>query len=246
MNKHLLHLVKLSKVNQELKKIDTEIESNKSELNILCSKQDKLEKNINTEKDCIKQAIINKDKNDLLIKEISVKLDEINKKQANIKTERELKSLSIEEDIAKEQIGHANNQIQILENKEKEHKEILAELETEFENLKEEIIKEEEISNKSIAKIEKSSKSIYKNKDKVEKEIDQKIFSFYLKIKKWAHDTSVVAISDKVCTGCNMELNDKVYIEILKRENITTCSNCGRIVFDEKIDLEKLDEEEIA
>ena len=36
-----------------------------------------------------------------------------------------------------------------------------------------------------------------------------------------------------------MELNDKVYLEVLKKESVVTCSNCGRIVFDDTINIEE-------
>ena len=242
MNKHLSHLIRLAKVDKALKDVETEVENNKTELNSLVLKQDKLTQSINDEKNNIKHSIISKDKNDLAIQEFANKLEEVAEKQKKIKTERELKSLSVEEDIAKEQISHANNQIQILENKEQDHIETLAKLEEENIELSKDIEKEEKIVEKAVKAIEKNSKSIYKDKAQVEEEIDNKIFSYYEKIKKWAKDTSVVTLEEKVCTGCHMELNDKTYIEVLKRENVTNCLNCGRIVFDDKIDLDNLEE----
>ena len=239
MNKHLLHLVKLSKIDEELNKIDKEIENNKSEMRTLEIKQDKVTKEIDTEKDNLQNSTINKNKNNLSIQEFSDKLENIKEKQKNIKTERELKSISIEEDIAKEQITHANKQIEILENKEKEHQEKIVELENTDKEIKELIEKEDVVLSKKVKKIEKASKAVYKNQDKIKKEVDDKIYSFYSKIKKWAKEESVVPIEDKVCTGCQMELNDKTYIEVLKRENVVTCCNCGRIVFDNTIDIEE-------
>ena len=239
MNKHLLHLVKLSKIDEELKKIDKEIDNNKSEMRTLEIKQDKVSKNINEEKANLQNSTINKNKNNLSIQEFSNKLEEIKEKQKNIKTERELKSISIEEDIAKEQITHANKQIEILENKEQEHQEKIIELEGVDKEIKELIEKEDKVLSKKVKKIEKASKAVYKNQDKVKKEVDDKIYSFYSKIKRWAKETSVVPIEDKVCTGCQMELNDKTYIEVLKKENVVTCCNCGRIVFDNNINVEE-------
>lgn len=242
MNKHLLHLVKLSKIDEEIKKIDKEVEENKSEMRTLEIKQDKITRNINEEKGNLQNSTINKNKNNLAIQEFSDKLESIKEKQKNIKTERELKSISIEEDIAKEQITHANKQIDILENKEKEHQEKIIELEDEDKEIKEQIEKEDKVLSKKVKKIEKTSKAVYKNQDKIKKEVDDKIYSFYSKIKKWAKEDSVVPIEDKVCTGCQMELNDKTYIEVLKRENVVTCSNCGRIVFDDTIDVHTQEE----
>ena len=242
MNKHLLHLVKLSKIDEELNKIGKEIEENKSGMKVLQIKQDRIVREINKEKEDLQNSTINKNKNSLSIQEFSDKLESIKEKQKNIKTERELKSLSIEESIAKEQITHANNQIEVLGNKEKDHQEKLVELESDHKVMEEEIEKEDKSLTKKIKKIEKSSKAIYKNQDKVKKEVDDKIYSFYTKIKKWAKDASVVPIEDKVCTGCQMELNDKTYLEVLRRESVVTCSNCGRIVFDNTIIIE----EEIA
>ncbi len=239
MNKHLLHLVKLSKIDKELENIGKEIEENKSDMRTLERKQDKITREINQEKENLQNSTINKNKNNLSIAEFSDKLENIKEKQKNIKTERELKSISIEEDIAKEQITHANKQIEILENKEKEHQEKIVELEDADKGIKKQIEEEDKVLTKKVKKIEKTSKAVFKNQDKVKKEVDEKIYSFYSKIKKWAKEASVVPIEDKVCTGCQMELNDKTYIEVLKRENVVTCSNCGRIVFDDTINVEE-------
>jgi predicted nucleic acid-binding Zn-ribbon protein len=235
MNKHLLHLVKLSRIDDELNKIGKEIEEDKSEMKVLQIKQDRINREIIKEQGDLQNSTINKNKNFLSIQEFSDKLESIKEKQKNIKTERELKSLSVEESIAKEQITHANNQIEVLENKEKDHQDKLVELKDAHEQIEKEIEKEDKVLTKKVKKITRSSKAIYKSQEKVKKEVDDKIYSFYTKIKKWAKNASVVPIEDKVCTGCQMELNDKTYLEVLKKENVVTCCNCGRIVFDDNI-----------
>jgi len=61
--------------------------------------------------------------------------------------------------------------------------------------------------------------------------MNQKGLTFYQKIRRWAKNTTVVAVEDQACMGCNMHLNDKTYADIIKAEEITTCPHCGRILY---------------
>ena len=38
-------------------------------------------------------------------------------------------------------------------------------------------------------------------------------------------------MANGICYGCFLKLNDQVYLEILKGEDIVTCPNCGRILY---------------
>jgi len=109
-------------------------------------------------------------------KDISTKYD-------SVKTEKESKALQLEEEIAKEQVAFANNEIVRLD-------EIVTAKEVQLEELKKELASEEEDVKelqeavaKTISQYNDSKTEISKNKSDLIDQIDQKILSFYEKLK---------------------------------------------------------------
>jgi predicted nucleic acid-binding Zn-ribbon protein len=170
-------------------------------------------------------------KNNAHLSELAGKLKDIEKKSNVVKNEKEAKSLQLEEEIAKEQIVFANEEIERLEKsksaKEDEIKELLKineELLQEAENTKEE-------SKKEIQNLEEERAKSYEKKEKLVAQIPQKILSFYHKIRRWAGNSAVVPVKKQACLGCYMKINDKTYAEVIKGEEIATCPSCGRILY---------------
>jgi len=50
--------------------------------------------------------------------------------------------------------------------------------------------------------------------------MNQKGLSFYQKIRRWAKNTTAVEVRNQACMGCYMVINDKVYAEVIKGEEI--------------------------
>jgi len=61
--------------------------------------------------------------------------------------------------------------------------------------------------------------------------VPQKILSFYQKIRRWAGNSAVVPVKQQACYGCFMKINDKVYAEVIKSDEIVMCPSCGRILY---------------
>ncbi|WP_373408154.1 zinc ribbon domain-containing protein [Campylobacter hyointestinalis] len=72
---------------------------------------------------------------------------------------------------------------------------------------------------------------VYEQKDKLLLEMNQKVLTFYEKIRKWAKNTAVVPVKKQACYGCFMKINDKTYANVIKSEDIVTCPHCGRILY---------------
>nr|HEC1295329.1 hypothetical protein [Campylobacter coli] len=148
----------------------------------------------------------------------------------------EANALKIEEDIAKEQLDAANDEIvrldKILENKELFKKELLEERAKEEQNLDEIRVS---ISSQMDG-LEKERMNVYTKKTKLVAEMNQKVLSFYEKIRKWAKNTAVVPVKKQACYGCFMKIYDKTYLSVIKGEEIITCPHCGRILYKEQED----------
>ena len=233
MNKHVKQLVDLSSVNKEIDAFEPQIEKINKALNLSFEKIKDTESQIEALKEEVKELKVKKSKSELLLSELSEKLSSIGKKQALVKSEKEAKALQLEEDIAKEQCGFANEEInrfdKIISLKDDEAKKITAELEilvSSSHTLR------ESLENDKRA-IEKEMEKVYEKKDKLVSRMSRKILTFYEKIRKWAYNTAVVPVKKQACYGCFMRINDKTYALVTQSEDIVTCPHCGRILYRE-------------
>jgi predicted nucleic acid-binding Zn-ribbon protein len=160
------------------------------------------------------------------------------KKLKEISTEKEMKALSLEEDIAKEKMTFANEEIARLQAINETKKEFLDDasekvttLTAEFNEINKEVSSEK-------AEIEKSKSKLFVQREELSRSIEQKVLSFYEKIRIWAGNTAVVPVKKQACYGCYMKLNDKTYSEVIKADEIINCPHCGRILYIEPVTAE--------
>lgn len=233
MNKHLEQLVKLSQFDKEIVNFEPKIENEQAKLKAfsqtveeLAEQKDKLYSTI----DDIKNKRI---KNDLHLKELSDKLESIAGKHKVAKTEKEVKALQLEEEIAKEQISFANEEITRLDNLIETKNEELETLSKELGEEEESIKELKETIDKNICELEEQRTKVYENKSILVSEIDTKVLAFYEKIKRWAKETAVVPVKKQACYGCHMKLSDRFYSEFILSDEIMTCPHCGRIIYKE-------------
>ncbi|EAI5718199.1 zinc ribbon domain-containing protein [Campylobacter coli] len=236
MNKYLEQLVLLSKIDQEIDSFEPKMESISKTLKDAENKIAKFNVELNNLENEIQDVENQKVQNNAHISEFSAKIKELSKKSGAVKTEKEANALKIEEDIAKEQLDAANDEIvrldKILENKELFKKELLEERTKEEQNLDE--IKASISS--QMDGLEKERMNVYTKKTKLVAEMNQKVLSFYEKIRKWAKNTAVVPVKKQACYGCFMKIYDKTYLSVIKGEEIITCPHCGRILYKEQED----------
>ena len=161
------------------------------------------------------------------------------KKTKVINTEKEMKALAVEEDIAKEKMTTANEEIdrlQLINSRKTEELEVVKE---NFDNLTKELVKVNDDVSKIKKDIDKSKVVLFNKREKTIREIDQKVLSFYEKIRIWAGNTAVVPVRKQACYGCYMKINEKTYSDVIKGDEITTCPHCGRILHIEREDIEE-------
>jgi predicted nucleic acid-binding Zn-ribbon protein len=160
------------------------------------------------------------------------------KKLKDISTEKEMKALSLEEDIAKEKMTFANEEIDRLQGINETKKALLEEasakvttLSTDFAAINTEVSTEK-------AEIEKSKGELFVTREKLSRNLEQKVLAFYEKIRIWAGNTAVVPVKKQACYGCYMKLNDKTYSEVIRADEICNCPHCGRILYIEPVSAE--------
>ena len=231
MNKHLEQLVKLSQFDKDIVNFDPQIKNEEEKLKVFTQVVDKLTASIDTIYVIIDDTKNKRIKNDIHLKELSDKLEEIAGKHKLAKNEKEVKALQLEEEIAKEQVSFANEEIirldAIVVTKNEELETLKAELEEEEASVKE--IKA--VCDANIKKLENSKNSVYEEKSVLVSTVDSKVLVFYEKIKRWANESAVVPVKNQACYGCHMKLNDRFYSEFILSDEIMTCPHCGRIIY---------------
>ena len=233
MNKYLQDLIKLSKFDTAISMFEPKIDNEKAKLATFVETAESIKSSINTiylEIDDIKSK---RAKNNVHLGELKTKLENIAKKNKDVHNDKELKALQLEEEIAKEQISFSNEEIDRLDNLSKSKEEVLKELQEKL-SAEENDIKEIQASvDGTIEGINKERNLVYQDRSDLLEKFDNKILTFYEKIKRWAKDSAVVPVKKQACYGCHMKINDKTYAEVVKAEEIINCPHCGRILYKE-------------
>jgi len=239
LNKHLNELIELSKNDQA-------IDSYNPQLAAADKKVAKVQKKIDAAQGELDELTTAISGNEEKVKAFEEQLTLLNeqltansKKLKEISTEKEMKALSLEEDIAKEKMTFANEEIERLQAINETKKEFLDEanekvntLTVDFDTVNKEVSAQK-------AEIEKSKGELFVKREELSRNIEQKVLSFYEKIRLWAGNTAVVPVKKQACYGCYMKLNDKTYSEVIKADEIVNCPHCGRILYIEPVTAEE-------
>lgn len=231
MNKHLSQLIEIADLDREISSFEPRIKEAKKELEALTKQEEAFLVEIEENKAVMKDLSLSVQKNENHLADLSNKLEDIARKVKLIKTEKESKSLSLEEELAKEQITFANEEIARLNNLIKSREEAIKKLENEVGGLQGEMQEVNQKVEGEVKKVKDEQEIVFAKKNELVSKMDQKIISFYEKIRKWAKDSAVVSVTRQACGGCFMRINDKVYSDIIRSDDIITCPHCGRILF---------------
>ena len=235
MNKHLDELIALAQNDQK-------IDSYTPQLEAADRKVEKAQKKIDAVQEEIDALTADIAQNEEKIASFDEQLTMLNeqlsanaKKAKEITTEKEMQALSLEEDIAKEKMTFANEEIERLQGVNETKKELLSEAQEKLQTRNEEFAGINETVSAEKAEIEQAKSELFVKREDLTRNLEQKVLAFYEKIRIWAGNTAVVPVKKQACYGCYMKLNDKTYSEVIKAEEIVNCPHCGRILYIEKI-----------
>lgn len=234
MNKSLQELIKVSLLDKEIDLMEPRIAQVRKGLTEREAQKEKKENLILDLKEENSDRVAFVSKCEEALKIASVKLEEITRKMSEVKTEKELRALNIEEEIAREQITFQNAEILRVEKLIDATQEKIQTAQSEIVDLQSQMQEIEADITLEIEAIKKEQAKISKEKSALVEKMDQKVVVFYEKVRKWAKSTSVVPVYKQACGGCFIRLNDRAYSELLKGDSISTCPHCGRILFVEE------------
>ncbi|NEW61013.1 hypothetical protein GSY74_06915 [Sulfurovum sp. bin170] len=231
MNKHLNELIELSKIDKSIDDFTPLIEAAQKKLARKVTKKEDIDKRINGLNAEIDDANSKISSYEEQIKVLSEQLTLGVSKEKEVKTEKEMKALQMETELAKEKLSHANSEIErqnkILDVKNQELEVVTVQLK----DASQEVDKVSVTVTEKMNSIEADKAKLFATRENNTMAIDQKILSFYEKIRIWARNTAVVPVKKQACYGCYMKLNDSAYAAIIKSEEIHTCHHCGRILY---------------
>jgi predicted nucleic acid-binding Zn-ribbon protein len=142
-----------------------------------------------------------------------------------------MKSLQLEEEIAKEQVNFANEEIARLEKVIDTKQELIEAQKALISDAEEKTATVKAEVDAVLEEINAERQKVFVRKDKLISDMNQKGLSFYQKIRRWAKNTTAVPVKNQACYGCFLTINDKTYADVIKGEEITTCPHCGRILY---------------
>ena len=231
MNPYIKQLVELVETDKKIDSFEPKIAQIQTALNAKLEEQKALENKIELYEEELKDTEVKRQKNELHLADLSEKLETFGKKTAVIKTEKELKALQLEEEIAKEQIAFANEEIERLDKITELKTQEIADIKEQIEQMQESVSELKSNTEAEVTQIEQERLKVFEEKQKLLSEMNQNIIVFYEKIRRWAKNTTVVPVRKQACYGCYMRINDHTYSSVIKGEEITTCPHCGRILY---------------
>ena len=85
--------------------------------------------------------------------------------------------------------------------------------------------------NASETNLEKELAELESNRNELAGAVDESTLGRYERIMKSRGDNVVVGIEHGVCGGCHMKIPAQVVVHCRAQQELTTCTNCGRILY---------------
>jgi len=166
--------------------------------------------------------------------EVDTKKGQINKygqQQFETRKNDEYQALAKEIEHCKAEIVRIeDHEIELMEQAEQAAKEVDAAAK----GLKEaQCIVDNEISqlNSSEANLQKELVELESNRDELASAVDEVALSRYERTMKSRGDNVIVGIEHGVCGGCHMKIPAQIVLNCRAQQELTTCTNCGRILY---------------
>jgi len=83
----------------------------------------------------------------------------------------------------------------------------------------------------SEANLKKELAELDSNRSDLAGAVDEPVLSRYERIMKSRGDNVVVGIEHGVCGGCHMKIPAQIVVHCRAQQELTTCTNCGRILY---------------
>lgn len=231
MNADLQKLININKLEKQIEALDLRIEAHYKDIR---KKEDEIigikKKQVVLEENIIQiENLIIKSNEDIKVQ--NIELYNLKLKIKESKSDKEIKNLSMDEDVIEEKIVHLKREIENSEKRKIRYKNDIKDLDELRGKILSDIETMKQEADEGVKELKSEQQEIYnKHSDNILM-VSQSILSFYEKIKKWAGTTSIVEVRKGACGGCFIRLNNRMYLEVKNEEHISNCPHCGRILY---------------
>lgn len=82
-----------------------------------------------------------------------------------------------------------------------------------------------------LTNVKAQASEVQTKRDALAAAVEEDLLETYSRIWKHRGDAVVVPIEGSICRGCNMKVAPAVLVGVKAQRELTTCSNCGRLVY---------------
>lgn len=159
-----------------------------------------------------------------------------NEQLNNVKNNREFEALNKEIEIQGLEIQAAQKKIGEVENSIVLKKEMLEETENDLSGRKVDLENKKKELEEITAETEKEEVEILKKREKIAKDVEDKLVKAYSRIRENVlNGIAVAPVVRGACGGCFAKIPPQVQSDIRQRKKIVVCEHCGRINIDAKM-----------
>ena len=159
------------------------------------------------------------------------KLDKLNHRTSEIKTNKEYQAHLAEIETAKREKSNLEeallvlmDQLDLIKKDADVKNRVVAEEEGRFEREKQRLEAEMVTAEEELNQLEQESKS-------VSVKIEDRLLKEYHQLRATRKGLGVVPIKEGTCLGCRLALPPQLFADVRKNEKIITCSHCFRILY---------------
>ena len=231
MNKEIEQLTELQVIDQEIAKLDAELDTKLAGL-----KENKIifeerEASINGLKEKIEAAETRRRELEAEVSDEMSRLKERQSKMMQVQTNREYQSLLKEiEDGKKKNKDREEEIVQLMEVAEADAI-IMNEQATTSDEEKKALEKENRAAKKFSNAIEKKKAGIVKKRSAMAKKVNKSELRKYDRLRERRNGKAVVPVINGVCQGCFMNIPPQQFNDILRGDKMFNCPTCQRILY---------------
>jgi uncharacterized protein len=151
-----------------------------------------------------------------------------------VKTQRENQAVVRESDFARKRKGELELQLKEAQTERQATEESLRELTAKTEEERALFEAEKARASQRLSALRKERAELGKKRDAAAPLLDAEVRVQYERIFKRYRGQAVVKVVKGVCKGCFMTVPPQLYNQVLARDSIHACPNCGRIIYVEE------------
>jgi predicted nucleic acid-binding Zn-ribbon protein len=232
VNIYLKQIIELSEIDNEIAEFEPKIEEIKRSYSDVTNGRKSILKEIGSIENTIKEINKRISACEVEIANAQDKEKEYEEKLKSVTKERELTSLNIESNLKKTTIEYNNDEIAKLQKRIDGFEKNLKEKQDELALFEEKVSSAEQGMEEKLKNLAEEQEKVKQDRaDMIANLKEEKLITFYEKIRRWAGKTTVVPVKKGACYGCFIKLADQTHLEVIKGEEIITCPNCGRVLY---------------